>query len=462
MLEISKGNSDVNDFQSKVYSLKTLHNPRMGKVLALWLLGIFLLIFFCMFLPWQQNVDATGAITSFSPQDRPQEIHSAISGRIKEWRVKEGQYVNINDTLLVLDEIKAEYFDPDQLKRLEEQLTAKTGGIDATQRKIGALDNQITALSTSLGLSLEKARNKVQQARLKLISDSTDYIAQQLQYEITKRQLARYDTLLRDGLISQTDWEKRQMTLQEYTAKMISLQNKYLGTKNELINAQIELNSLMAEYSEKLSKSESDKSSAMGYLADAQGELSKLKNYYANMVIRNKQYYLLAPQDGYVVKALKSGIGEILKENDAVTTIMPSQPSLAAEIYVKAMDVPLIQKGRKVRLEFDGWPALQFSGWPSVSVGTFGGIVSVIDYVDSKDGKFRLLVVPDPDEEGWPRQIRVGSGVYGWIMLNDVPVWYEVWRQLNGFPASLYEDPDSKEDDKSKKSGKKLKIKVKK
>jgi hypothetical protein len=35
----------------------------------------------------------------------------------------------------------------------------------------------------------------------------------------------------------------------------------------------------------------------------------------------------------------------------------------------------------------------------------------------------------------------MGSGTKGWVMLDNVAVWYEIWRQLNGFPASLYEAP---------------------
>ena len=114
---------------------------------------------------------------------------------------------------------------------------------------------------------------------------------------------------------------------------------------------------------------------------------------------------------------------------------------MAIEMYVKAMDVPLLSKGREVRIEFDGWPALQFSGWPSVSVGTFGGVVQVIDYVNSTGGEFRILVTPDPSDEPWPEQLRLGSGTKGWVMLDNVPIWYEIWRQLNGFPPSLYEEP---------------------
>jgi hypothetical protein len=103
------------------------------------------------------------------------------------------------------------------------------------------------------------------------------------------------------------------------------------------------------------------------------------------------------------------------------------------QLFVKPIDVPLIKVGRKVRIQFEGWPALVFSGWPDVGFGTFGGRVAVIDNIDSA-GKYRILVVPDPDATPWPEAIRVGSGAYGWAMLNDVPIWYELWRQLNAFP----------------------------
>lgn len=466
MLDISNQKLDYQRIDQKVYALKTIYSSRGARLLTYWLISILIFSFLCLFLPWQQNIEGTGQITALTPQDRPQEINAIIGGRIKEWRVVEGQYVSKGDTIAILDEIKSEYFDPELLKRLSEQLDAKSQGISANQNKIQALGALIQARQSGLQLSLEKARNKYQQARLKITMDSADYEAGKVAFEIAKRQMASYNDLYKPSneteisVISQTDWEKRRNNLQEEQAKLINKENKLLVSKNEFINTKIELSSLEAEYADKISKAQSDLSSSVATLADKEGELSKLRNYYANMNIRNNQYYIVAPQDGYIVKTLKSGIGETIKETSALCTIQPTNPQVAAEIYINAMDVPLISKGRQVRLEFDGWPALQVTGWPSVAVGTFGGIVQVIDYVDSKEGKYRILVVPDPAEP-WPEQLRVGSGAYGWVMLDDVSVWYEIWRQLNGFPPSLYDEP-SEEDDKKKKSGKKIKLKVKK
>jgi len=442
MLNISDNVTKPEIERFKTYSLDTLSSPKTSKVLANWLLGIFILLFFCLFLPWQQNITGKGKVTALDPKDRPQTINSAIAGRITDWRVQEGQYVQAGDTILSLAEVKDDYFDPQILVRIQEQLNAKQASITATQNQINATDKQLAAIQQGLGFSLNKARNKVKQNRLKIISDSTDWVNEGVQLSLSKKQFERYEELYKKkGLISLTELEKRRQTLQEKQAKAISAENKLLVSRQELINSLIELNSISADYADKINKTVTELNGKRSYLADAQSEYSKLKNKFANVTIRRNNYFIVAPQDGYVVRALKAGIGETIKENDAVVTIQPDLPSTAVELYVRPNDVPLLTRGRKVRLEFDGWPALQFSGWPAATVGTFGGVIQVIDYVNSPDGTYRILVIPDPEQDKWPAQLRLGSGVYGWAMLDEVPVWYEVWRQLNGFPPSLKEDP---------------------
>ena len=216
------------------------------------------------------------------------------------------------------------------------------------------------------------------------------------------------------------------------------------------MNAEIEIDRVQAEFLDKINKAESDLNNTLSEQFETQADLAKLGNEYVNMEIRSQQYFILSPQAGQVVKATKAGIGETIKEGDPVCSIMPQSTDVAVEMYVKAMDVPLISKGRRVRVEFDGFPALQFSGWPSISVGSFGGTVEVIDVVNTHPGQFRILVIPDLKDTAWPKQIRVGSGTKSWVMLDNVRVWYELWRQLNGFPASLYAEPKSDQPDKKK------------
>lgn len=427
--------------EHQLYTLKTLKTPSAGRQLAKILMGVGAVFFVMLFVPWQQNIRGTGQITAFMPGNRPQSVESAIAGRISDWKIREGQFVNKGDTILTLSEVKADYFNPELLMRLEEQVEGKRSSIESKKSKADALRKQISALQQALEVKYEQAENKLLQTELKLVSDSVDFEAEKVRFNNFRNQYERNKSLYEAGNIALTKFQDIESKFQEARMKVVSSENKYLQTKAELINARINLAGVQAEYQDKISKAESDLSQTLAELYEAEAALAKLRNEFANMEIRNEQYQVVAPQSGYVVRAVRVGIGETIKEGDAVVTIAPDNPDMSVEMYVRAMDVPLISKGRKVRIEFDGWPALQFSGWPSVSVGTFGGVVQVIDYVNTKNGMFRILVTPDPEDEPWPEQLRIGSGTKGWVMLDNVPVWYEIWRQLNGFPPSLYEAP---------------------
>ena len=416
-----------------------VRTPRAGRILARWAGGLGLLLLLAGFLPWTQNIRSTGKLTTLRPQDRPQTVPSTIGGRIKAWRVREGQLVQKGDTLAEIVEIKDKYFDPQLLDRTREQLEAKIGGLRENAAKTRALGGQQDALRLGLAASLAKARNKVRQADLKVRSDQAELVAAQADFAIAERQQERQEFLYKQGLKSLTELEQRRLKFQESTAKRQAVENKLAAARQESLSARIELESLGADYADKLAKSESDRRSATGYQYSTEGEIAKMRNELANLSIRAGFYFITAPQTGYVVRALKEGEGEIVKEGEDLVTLMPANPRLAAELYVKPMDIPLLRVGRRVRLQFDGWPALVFTGWPGSSFGTFGGVVQVIDNLDSQ-GQYRILVTHEPGTEAWPAPLRVGSGVYGWALLNDVPVWYELWRQINGFPPNYVGD----------------------
>ena len=426
---------------SELYSLRSLKTPEAGKILAKWLIVIGSIACISLFLPWQQNIRGTGKVTAFNPANRPQTVETTIAGRIIDWNIREGQLVNRGDTILRLSEIKDKYFDPKLLLRLELQIEAKVSAIDSKRNKAKALEQRIIALKKGRDIKQLQTENKVRQAQFKLVSDSVDFEAEKVRYANLENQYDRNKNLYEAGNIALTKLQELQSKFQEGRMKLISAENKFLESKAQLVNAEIEVIGVAADYSDKINKAGSELNATLADLYDSEADLAKKQNEFSNMQIRNQQYHVVAPQTGYIVKAMKGGIGETLKEGEAVATIMPETPDLAVEMYVKAMDVPLIANDRKVRIQFDGWPALQFSGWPSVSVGTFGGEVKVIDRTNSSNGDFRILVTPDTQDESWPQQLRLGSGIKGWVMLDTVPVWYELWRQLNGFPPSLYEAP---------------------
>jgi multidrug resistance efflux pump len=418
---------------------------KASRVLARILLFILGIVLVFIFLPWTQNIRSKGYVTTLGPDQRPQTIHSVIAGRIEKWFVREGKFVKKGDTIVYISEIKSEYFDPELLSRTEQQITSKEMAVNSYMEKVRSLDAQIDALFKTQNLKMNQAVNYIRQAELKVASDSMDLEATRTNFTIAERQINRTQTLYDDGLKSLTDLEEKKIKLQETQAKLISAENKLLSSRNELINAQVELTSIEAQYRDKLAKAEADKYTSLSSMYDAEAVVSKMQNEYMNYSIRSGFYYVKAPQDGYITKAIASGIGETIKEGEDLVSIMPANYQLAVEMYVNPVDLPLVRNGQHVRIMFDGWPSIVFSGWPNTSYGTFGGEVVAIDNFISQNGKYRILVSQDPDENPWPAGLRVGSGAISMALLKDVPIWYEIWRKLNGFPPDYYWSEDQKE-----------------
>ncbi len=404
----------------------------------------FLLVFsvigiIILFLPWTQNITGKGYLTTLRPDQRPATVQSPIPGRIEKWYVREGEKVNKGDTILQISEVKNEYFDPNLIDRTKLQIKAKSSSVEAYEGKIGALGQQIAALQKERGLKLEQAKNKLLQSKLKVQSDSIDFEAAKTNLTIAQRQYDRTLQLQEEGLKAVKDVEDKRLKQQETQAKLVSQENKLLESRNNVLNAEIEINRVQASYSDKINKARSEQLTASSNGFDAEAQVTKLENTLTNYEIRNSLYIVRAPQTGYINKAIQAGVGETFKEGDKLINIMPANPDLAVEMFIDPIDLPLAHPGEEVRIMFDGWPAIIFSGWPNVSTGTYAGRIVAVETFISDNGKYRILIAPDPEQEPWPKALQAGSGARSIALLDDVPIWFELWRQLNGFPPNYYQ-----------------------
>lgn len=437
-------------------SYKKIYKVDKQSSVKAWTYVILSLLLFMMFLPWTQNIRAKGAVTTLKQEDRPQEVNTVLAGKVIKWYVREGDMVKAGDTIMHLGEVKVDYFDTDLLKRTQQQIQAKKLSQQGYEGKAQTADVQIGALNQGRDLKIASIENKLLQQRLKVSSDSNDLIAVNNELLVYKRQLEAGKLMYDSGVINLLELEKRRINFQNGRAKVVSVENKFAQSKQELIALRIEQNSAVQEYLDKASKAEGDRFSSLSNIATADAEIAKLENQFANYDIRNKLYYIIAPQGGQIVKAKKAGIGEFLKEGEMIVEIVPRNVQRAVELFVDPMDLPLIGIGEKVRFIFDGFPVIVFSGWPQASYGTFGGVVTAVETNISPNGKFRILVAEDPDtkEKRWPQNLKIGGGAQGIALLKDVMIGYELWRNINGFPPEYYKPnaktvaTDNKEDKK--------------
>lgn len=424
--------------QLKLSSYDSIYRIRKSSQVKKWVIGILFFLILILFLPWTQNIRSKGTVTTLYQDQRPQELNTIIPGKVKKWHVKEGDYVKAGDTIMQLSEIKDDYLDPQLLERTKEQLNSKQQSVEGYKSKVVTVEQQINALAQGRDLKIADLQNKINQQVFKIRSDSMEWQAAINDYSIKAEQFRRQKIMYDSGLVSLTQLEQRNQALQDALAKRTSADIKYGNSKQEFLRLRIELNGENQQYLEKISKAEGDRFQSISQIATGQGEIAKLNNQYMNYDIRSKLYYIVAPQSGQVVQAKKAGIGEIVKEGELIVRIVPDKIQYAVEMYVRPLDLPLLKAGQSVRFMFDGFPAIVFSGWPEASYGTFGGEVFAVESNVSENGMFKVLVKEDKNDRPWPKELKIGAGASGMALLKDVMIWYELWRNINGFPPDFY------------------------
>ncbi len=244
------------------------------------------------------------------------------------------------------------------------------------------------------------------------------------------------------------------LELQRARAAIASAQAAVEIADRDIAASLFDVNRVISDTTASLASLEGGRESARESLAKIDADRAKLSVERRNLSRRTAQQIVKAPRTGRVVRVFAIGTGDTVKAGEALATLAPDTDDQVVELSVSDNDVPLLQKGRRVRLQFAGFPALQVGGFPSAMVGTFAGRVRVIDAVDDGMARYRVIVEPDfaaiqaGEAEAWPNNsvLRPGGEATGWILLDTVPLGWELWRQFNAFPATVKRQPVEKSD----------------
>jgi len=404
--------------------------PAIGLLRRLLLILLVAALVALVLVPWQQNVPGVGRVVAFDPFDRVQTIAAPLGGRVEKAWVVEGSRVAKGDRLLeIVDN------DPFILQRLDEQRGALEAQIGAAEQRVRLFGEQIDALSSARTLAMEGAQSQVEMARAAYESASFGLEAAEATFQQARLNFERHRELVDEGLASDLEFELTERRFREAKAKVEQARQAREAARHDQESRTAEFGRVNTEARARIDSARGSRESAAESLAALRERLAALEVRIAQ---QNTQL-ITAPRDGTIMRLFASPGAELVRAGDPLLQLVPDTETRAVELWVDGNDVPLIQSGRDVRLQFEGWPAVQFSGWPSVAVGTFGGRVALVDQSDDGQGRFRLLVVPNPDDSPWPEsaQLRQGVRARGFVLLDRVSLGYELWRQANGFPPTV-------------------------
>lgn len=414
------------DHRSGLPVLAEVRSSRRLKRFSRVLFWTFLVcIFGVAFLPWQQFVHGAGRVVAFNPLERQVMVEAPLSGRVNKSYVVEGQPVKQGEVLFeIVDN------DPNLLANLRQQREAALARRDSVKQRIESIEAQLRELERALPLAVEAAKTRLDAAKFAATTAN-------LQFDRIK---ALYED--KRGIASQRDFELATLERDRNAAELVR-------AEADLRRAEIDLRAI-------INSTEASRESARADLAAAEQAVVS-----AEISINQTQMQrVVAPRDGIVFRVTATE-GTFLKAGSPLCTIVGETQNRMVELWMNGNDMPLIQSrevdangkvikpGSPVRIQFEGWPAIQFVGWPSAAIGTFGGEVVLVDPTDNGKGQFRVLAAEVPDVRNglggeerihqWPgaRWLRQGVRANGWVLLQRVPLWFEIWRQVNGFPPAL-------------------------
>lgn len=430
------------------------HLPAMQKVgyaggsrLLAWALALIFIIGIpaLIFAPWVQNVSGVGKVVGTTPFERQQTIDTPVEGRVVKWYVIEGSKVKEGDLVAEIADN-----DPLILERLKEESNLITMRVDQAKSRVTAQEIALGQLELSRQNALESARSRIKVAEDNIKAAQNSLISAEAILTANKLNLDRVKAGLASGLFSQRQYEQQVQANASSEADVDRAKASLQAAINEKLARDADYQRIETDFQNSIATAKATLAASRADIANIGAEKQRVEVRVARQLTQT----IRAPRNGTILRLLSQPGGELLKPGDSIAVFVPETANLVVELWMDGNDIPLIHSGDQVRLQFEGWPAVQFTGWPSVAVGTFGGRVMLVDATDNGEGKFRILVEPDPKDESWPsnRYLRQGVRTNGWVLLNQVSLGFELWRQFNGFPPTVTPkgDATSKGDGKKK------------
>lgn len=405
--------------------------PRAARAIA-WIVAasVVAVTLAMVFVPWLQVVRGTGQVFAYDPADRRQMLDAPISGRVVRWYVHEGQVVNAGDPIV---EIRDN--DPNLEARLELQAENAETMVATALSQVEMMELRLQTLGLARDSALQSADQRVGVLtdRVRAAQTGLDDAAARL--ETAELNITRQRQLEDEGLASTRSLELAEMELRQAQASFERAEANLAAARQELNAARADRDQRAAELEASLRSAESDLRGAEANLAGAENRRADADTQLA----RQRTRVVSAPMRGRVQRIQAPEGNAQVSQGETLATFIPLDGERAVELLVRGLDAPLVREGSNVRLQFEGWPSVQFTGYPGLAVGTFDGVVDFVDPADNGRGQFRVVVVPAVGSRAWPDSelLRQGVRAKGWIIVDEVPLGMEIWRQLNGFPPQV-------------------------
>ena len=332
-------------------------------------------------------------------------VQSQNKGTIKDLLVREGDYVEEGQTLLVLDTTKTQA-DVDQLKK---QVAYYAMTVDRLQsemndqpftppdNKEGELDqkdiNAQVALYNSRRAKLMADQEKNSAAIAQEVAAIESAQAQQQKYmalyKVALEKEQRLEMLFQESAVSYFQLLEGRATRVEYQKSAEAMDQEIQKEQAKLAEARDNQATTDSAY----------RQDTMTQLVEAKRQLNAYQEELTKANQTNVQSEIVAPVSGRVNQLSVHTVGGVVSEGQALMMVVPEDATLEIEAYADNKDIGFIQKGQEAEVKVETFNFQKF-GMVNAKVAEISP-----DAVDNtqdkqKDGKYRLTLSLEDDDSG--------------------------------------------------------------
>ena len=333
------------------------------------------------------------------PSKQVQKIQTLEGGIVKEIKVVEGQTVQKDEVLIVIDNVYAKS-DVDENTNTYNALLARyvalTAGLEGkrmvkfpkelaphveiisqARKQFNADWDEMIAKVRGLEFAIEQRTKELESAR-------DERVSQRQNYKLAKEELDLNKPLRESGAISKVDFLHIKQRVNEAKAKLNQAKRAVPKAKSALHEAMQKRESYIKEMRAKFQKERNE----------IQTKLNAMQTKGVSLQAKLSHSIVKSPVDGTVKKINFNTIGGVIRPGMEVMQIVPSDDKLLIEVKIKPKDIGFIEIGQKAKVKVT---AFDFS--------TYGGLDGKVKFIsadtitDRKGNSFYLArILTDSNE----------------------------------------------------------------
>lgn len=299
---------------------------------------------------------ANGKVT---PVGNVKIVQSQNKGAIKELDVKEGDYVEEGQTLVVLDTTKTQA-DVDQLKKQAAYYGLTVARLNAEMQDApftppqdpeGLLeqkdiDAQVTLYQSrraKLAADQEKNGAAVAQASASVEGSQAQLQKYRALQQVAQEKEDRLEQLMQEDAISYFQLLEARATRVEYQRNAEATEKSILEQEGKLTEAQDLVATTDTAY----------RQDTMSQLVEAKRQYNAIEEELKKADDTNQQSVIVAPISGRVNQLAVHTLGGVVSEGQAVMMIVPDDAVMEIEAYADNKDIGFIQQGQTAEVKVE-------------------------------------------------------------------------------------------------------------